>query len=95
MDFNNLWKRAEMGALRNFLKYGAENISEMSDKSYTEQIRAAEKGITKVIAEKFSENEEEKFNLLIEDIENAYFEIGLLMGGKIIFQVMQKFERDK
>lgn len=36
-------EKSRNGALRNFLKYGAEDISEMSDKSYTEQIRAAEK----------------------------------------------------
>lgn len=100
MDFKNMLQRADLNSIRAFLKNGTEDFCEKTDLTYSEQIKETIKNIHGILKEKYPTFEEYDkiegyFNEQLFILENIYFEIGLLAGAKIAFQISERFDEIK
>ena len=97
MDFSNLLRRTNLNSIQDYLMYGGESLEKPSDKTYSERLKEADKKASAFFHSRYTENDEFDeiygyYNAQIAVYENVYFEIGLIMGAKIAFQVRGKME---
>lgn len=97
MEFDKIMQRADLSSIRAFLKTGAEDLNEKTELTYSEQIKEAMRNIEKMLKEKYPTFEEydkaeSYLNEQIFTLENVYFELGLLAGAKMGFQISKKIE---
>ena len=95
MDFNDFLQRAELFSLQTFIKYGCETFSKLPEKTYSERLKEANKNMKDFCDKKFDDIKEydEVYGYFHEQasvFEDVYFEIGLIVGAKIAFQLCDK-----
>ncbi len=97
MKFENYLQRAELISLQNFLKHGGETFIPTSDKKYSERITEARRKAKNFFEEKFPDIDEFDriygyFDEQVNEYEEVFFEIGIIVGAKIGFQFREKME---
>ena len=97
MKFEDYLQRAELISLQNFLKYGAESYIKSSEKTYSEQLKEARENAKAFFEEKYPDIDEYDkvygyFDEQASVYEEVYFEIGLIVGAKIGFQIRGKMD---
>lgn len=97
MNFSDVLKRANIYTLETFLLEGYEPPPRENKKSFSERLRIAEDQISAFFNARFESIEEHDevssyFYGLVEEYKNVYFEIGLITGAKIAFQLNRKIE---
>ena len=97
MLFRDLLKRADLKNLEEFVLNGCVYRGEISTQTYLERLRAAEENIHSLFAAQYTDTEEceKKKNYYYDQLEvfqDVYFEIGLLMGAKLAFQIHRRLE---
>ena len=97
MKFNDLLQRADLNSLESFLKYGSDDFVETTDKTYSQRIEDATKKATAFFEAKYSDIDEYDkisgyFYEQLSVFEEIYFEIGLILGAKIAFQIGKRME---
>lgn len=97
MEFDKILQRADLASIRAFLKTGAEDLYEKTNLTYSEQIKTAMQNIKNILKENYPTFEEfDKVESYINEqifiLENVYFELGLLAGGKTAFQIAEKIK---
>lgn len=97
MNFKDYLQRAEFISLQNFLKHGGETYIPSNDKKYSEQLAEARKKVKNFIEEKFPDMEEydKVYGYFDEQVcvyEEVFFEIGVIVGTKIGFQLQKRIE---
>lgn len=95
MNFNDMWKRADLSMLKSYLKEGACRMDKPTEKSYRERIQDAESRAEALFSAEFVDEQDrnpymEAFFDLAGVYEEVYFEIGLLTGAKIALQLAGK-----
>ncbi len=95
--FSDFLRRANLNALETFIKYGSENFENMSEKPYSQRIKEAQKNFNNFFLSKFSNTSEHDeitkcFYEHVSVYEDVYFEIGLILGIKIAFQICDKMK---
>lgn len=96
MKFNEYLQRAELISLQNFLKHGGETYIQSSEKTYSEQISDAREKAKNFLQKRFPDIDDydEIYGYFDEQVsvyEEVYFEVGLIVGAKIGFQLHKKF----
>lgn len=97
MDFKDLLKRANLSGIENYLMYGGESYETPSDKTYSERLADAHKKAKAFFESRFTDVHEYDeiagiYNGEVAVVQDVYFEIGLLIGAKIAFQIRGKME---
>ena len=84
---NEIFKRLDLQSIREFLLHGAEGL-EISNQSYEQRIRNAEKISFQQLEKRFSKEEYDEIIADIYDfagiVENVYTEIGMICGAVLI-----------
>lgn len=94
MRFDEMWRRAEFNSVETFLKYGGESLRPWSEETYTQRLKVADKNILDFLKEN-TDLTDEHIDFIYEQIsiyEDVYFEIGLLLGGKLAFRIGEKIK---
>ena len=97
MKFDDYLQRAELISLQNFLRNGGETCEKSSQKTYSQQLNEARSKANAFFEQNFHDIEEqdkisEYFYEQASVYEEVFFEIGLIVGAKIGFQLKGKFE---
>lgn len=97
MKFEDYLQRAELISLQNFLRHGGETCEKTSQKTYSQQLQEARSKANTFFQQNFPDIEEqdrisEYFYEQVSVYEEVFFEIGLIVGAKIGFQLKGKFE---
>ncbi len=99
MKFDGLLRRANLNSLETFLIHGGENFKEPDIKTYSERLEIANKKLSAFLSSVCDSTNIEEYDKISGDIyeqisvhEDVYFEMGLIMGAKIAFQVRGKME---
>lgn len=97
MDFSDLLQRVNLNNLQKHLLYGGETSEEPSKKTYTQRLKEVNKKTGAFLRSRFTDVSEfeEIFGYYIDGIavyEEVYFEIGMILGAKIAFQIKEKME---
>lgn len=97
MNFRDLLKRSNLTSIENYLLYGDENLEKSLGKTYAERLEEARKKATAFFHSRYSdardyEEIEQCFNEQAEVFLDVYFEIGLLLGAKIGYQIRGRME---
>lgn len=97
MNFNNMLNRANLNILEDFLFHGGECFAEPSDKTYSERLKEADGKVSAFFEERYPDiNEYDEISGYYHRQTNVYrevyFEIGLITGAKIAFQLAKKSE---
>lgn len=92
MDFTNLLIRANLSNIADFLLEGGEYLIEKKGKSYSERIEEAEKDVQDFFQVRFPDTDDYDeisgyYTRQTETYKEVFFEIGLLLGAKIGYQV--------
>ena len=100
MKFNDFLQRANLNSLQTFLKYGAEDFKEQCEKTYSERLKEAEKNAMDFFKTRCIDDDElDKITGYFEEqvnvYEEVYFEIGMILGAKIAFQLGERMEELK
>ncbi len=100
MDFKRLLERTDLYSIQTFFKYGVEAYIKPDTQSYSQRLRNANKNATDFFKNKFSDTAEldKVLNFFDEQTsiyEEVYFEIGLLLGTKMAFEINEKMEELK
>lgn len=94
MYYDDLLGRANLYRLTNFLLEGSEYQREPEGETYRERIEAAESAMLELLQSKYSGRELDAacdaFYALTAQYESVYFEIGLLLGGRIALQISHR-----
>lgn len=95
MDIKNLLNRAKTEDIRTFLLYGGELLKAEDEKSYSERIEEAEKNAISFFEKRYTDVAEfdEMCGYFFNQTsvyQEVYFEIGLLAGAKIGYQLKEK-----
>ncbi|MBQ1947995.1 MAG: hypothetical protein II359_05235 [Clostridia bacterium] len=94
MRFGEIWRRAELNSIETFLKYGGEDLGPWVKETYAQRLKTADKNILDFLKEN-TDLTDECMGFLYEQIsiyEDVYFEIGLLLGGKLAFCIGEKIK---
>lgn len=97
MNFKDCLQRAEFISLQNFLKHGGETYILSSDKKYSEQLAEARTKAKNFFEEKFPDMEDydKIYGYFDEQVcvyEKVFFEVGVIVGAKIGFQLGKRME---
>ena len=100
MDFSDLLRRANLNCMEAFLLNGGESDIQMAEKTYSERLMEAEESASDFFQERFGETKEldeitAHFYRFAGVFQDVYFEIGLIAGAAIAFQIGQKMEELK
>ncbi len=95
MDFHHLLERANMDSLESFLLYSVESLESQPFKSYSQHLSEAHEKLSAFLKQRFPTIEErdqitECLCVETDAVQDVYFEIGLLTGAKIAFQVSKR-----
>ena len=99
MDFSEVLKRADLDHLEEFLMHGGEWVKEpsASPQTYANRLRTAQENVSAFFASRYTDLKEldEITGYYDEQVgvyQDVYFEIGLILGAKIAFQIRAKME---
>lgn len=97
MDFKDMLKRANLNTLEDFLFHGGEFYSEPSEKTYAERIKEADRKISAFFEQRYPNIEEYDeiagyYYRQADVYREVYFEIGLIAGAKIAYQIAKRTE---
>ncbi len=97
MDFSNLLRRTNLNAIETFLMSGGDSFEDPPSKTYSERIEDADKKAKAFFESRYTDIGEldEIAGYYYEQTavyEDVYFEIGLLIGAKIAYQIRGKME---
>lgn len=97
MNFSDLLQRANLNCIQTFLVYGGENYEKPSEKTYSERIDEAKKKATAFFRKRYSDIKEydEISGYFAEQtsvFEEVYFEMGMIVGAKIAFQIHERMK---
>ncbi len=92
MDLGDLLRRANLNCIEDFLISGGESFERPSEKTYSERLAEAAKKATAFFDARYSDIREYDeisghFNEQAGVFQDVYFEIGLIVGAKIAFQI--------
>ena len=95
MDFSNLLHRANLNSIESYLIHGGENFDEPSNKTYSERLKEAQKKTIAFFDARYSDIQEYDeisgyFHEQVAVFRDVYFEIGIITGAKITFQIREK-----
>ena len=95
MDMKELYKRIQLNNMGNYILYGEEGCKEKTRKSYSQRLREAETETRSFLEEYIKEPKEqdraaEDYYQQLEEYIEIYFEIGLLLGGKMCREISEK-----
>lgn len=95
--FKELLKRADLANIGEFIMHGGEFVNLPEDKTNGERIKQAYSEIHSFIESNFEEDSlDDKADILtspISVLESSYFELGLLSGIKLGYQLQKKWEK--
>lgn len=97
MEFDDLFRRADLNNLEEFLIHGGEGFEEPSTKTYSQRLKEADSKVEAFFEARFSDIKEideivgyyYKQAIVYRDV---YFEMGLITGAKIAFQIHKRME---
>lgn len=97
MDFSDLLQRTNLNSIESFLMYGGESFIKPPNKTYSERLADAKKKAKAFFETRYTDIDEYDeiagyFNEQAAVFEEVYFEIGLLTGAKIAYQIREKME---
>ena len=97
MNFKNFLQKADLYSFQEFIKYGAEAFIKPEAKPYCERIKEARKNAVDFFERKFSNIDEFDKVLGYFDEQNSvyeevYFEIGMILGAKMAFEISGKLD---
>jgi len=97
MYFKDVLKRANLHAVEFFLRNGGETFAEVPPQSYRERLAAAETAITNFLEARYPDPQtfDRVWQYLGEHLgtmEDVYFEMGMLVGAKLAFQLRGKMD---
>lgn len=100
MYFKNYLERANLSVLQEFFKFGTEGRAENISETYETRIKEARKNALSFFEEKFKSVEEfdyvlASFEKQLQVYEEVYFEIGLLLGAKLGYEICEKMQQLK
>ncbi len=100
MEFKDIMKRAEFTAIGSYLRSGDNILFEPDHKSYEEQIISAEAQISSLLSEWFPDRKEhdliyDRIFHLTGTYIDVFFELGVLSGAKIGYQLKSKLDELK
>ena len=95
MDFKDLLRRTNLHSLESFLLNGTENLEQPCDTPYAERLTEAERTAKAFFDARFADSDDYDeiagyVTELIEVFQAVYFEIGLLLGGRIAYQIAER-----
>ena len=97
MNIKEIWDRAQLNSLENFILYEADGYKESAKKGYTQRLDEADANMNRFFEEHIKDPKEreeliEYYYQQAEEYMEVYFEIGLLLGAKIGRQTSMKLE---
>lgn len=97
MDFSDLLRRADLNSIEEYLMHGGESIIKSPDATYAERLKEAQEKAAAFFEARYPDMDEydEIFGYYNEQVsvyQDIYFEIGLILGAKIAFQLHKKLE---
>lgn len=97
MNFENLLQRANLNSIESFLLYGIESYTDFNEKTYSERLNEARKNATEFFQSKYTDIDEYDkitgyFDEQVSVFEDVYFELGLITGSKIGFQISERLK---
>ena len=102
MKFDGLLRRANLNSLETFLLNGGEALRESDMKTYSERLEKANKRLSVFLTSVCDDTNIEEYDKISGEMyeqiavyEDVYFEVGLIMGAKIAFQIRGKLEELK
>ena len=95
MDFRELLQRANLNCIEDFLMHGGESFEKPSEKTYSEGLEEAQKKVMTFFQARYSNMQEYDeitgyFHEQAAVFQDVYFEIGLILGAKIAFQICER-----
>ena len=95
MEMKELYKRVQLNNMGNYILYGEEGCKGETKKSYSQRLREAEAETRSFLEEYIKEAKEldkatEDYYQQLEEYIEIYFEIGLLLGGKMCREISEK-----
>jgi hypothetical protein len=95
MDFSDLLQRANLNSMEEYLFHGGESVEEPTRKTYSERLAEARKKATAFFQARFPDIEDYDeitgyFHKQAGVFQHVYFEIGLILGAKIAFQICER-----
>lgn len=100
MGFKELLHRANLNALESYLMHGDMDYGIPNEKTYSERLGEARKKAMAFFEARYSDLDEYDeisgcYSAQTDVYRDVYFEIGLLVGAKIAFQIRGKIEELK
>ncbi len=100
MYFEDYLNRANLSNLQEFIKFGSEGRAENSNETYESRIKTARKNALKFFEENFQSIDEfdymlNCFETQTEVYKDVYFEIGILLGAKLGYEICEKMQQLK
>ena len=97
MNIKEIWDRAQLNSLENFILYEADGYKESAKKGYTQRLDEADANMNRFFEEHIKDPKErekliEYYYQQTEEYMEVYFEIGLLLGAKIEHQISLRME---
>ena len=95
MDMKELYKRIQLNNMGSYILYGEEGCKGETKKSYSQRLREAEAETRSFLEEYIKEPKKqdraaEDYYQQLEEYIEIYFEIGLLLGGKMCREISEK-----
>ena len=97
MDFKDLLKRVNLKTIEDFLIYGVESFETPPKKSYSKRLEEAKKNAIDFFKARYKDVKEfdEILGYFSEQTyvyQDVYFEIGLITGAKIAYQICERMK---
>lgn len=97
MDFGDLFNRVNFNCLIDLILYGAENCMPSSSKTYAQRLKEANANARKFFKARYPNIDEYDeivgyYNAQIGTYTEVYFEVGLLLGAKIGYQICTRLK---
>lgn len=97
MNIKSMLERADMNTIQTFLQCGCDGALETTVKTYEERIKDARTIAMNFFESRFTDIDEldevtRDFDIQSEVYKDVYFEIGLIMGAKIGYEIHSKAE---
>ena len=97
MSFERLLTRANLKTIQAYLRYEVVDWSEDSKQTYEERLKAANQKATEFFEEHYTDLDEYDkiagyFGEITEVYEDVFFEIGMIVGAKLAFELRGKMK---
>lgn len=100
MNFGNLLHRSNLNTLETFITCGEKSFSSPPEGAYSERLKKASQNVTALFQARFPDFQDYDevagyYDKQVEVVQDIYFEIGLILGARIAFQISEKMEELK